>query len=116
MIALASCSGCADIAAPRVFHPGSEEYQQARAQRFDPYPMTDVAPEVAGGRPLQYIKPAPENERVQNEITFAERYGQSPPPGLYRPPRITSVRQAVPFVPGPLPAALDGGMAPPFTP
>ena len=86
-VALAGLVGCADLAPPRILHPGSEEYQQNRAQRFDPYPMTDVAPDVVGGRPLQYIKPAPENERMQNESTFEERYHQNPPPGIYRPPR-----------------------------
>ena len=127
--ALLALAGCADIAPPRIFHPGSEEYQQSRAERFDPYPLTDVAPEIVGGRPLQYIKPAPENERVQNELTFEERYHQPPRPGLYRPQRTPGNRQSVVYpVPGAQPldvpplgvqppvVELPAGTAPPFAP
>jgi hypothetical protein len=128
VLAPALVAGCADIAPPRIFHPGSEEYQQSRAQRFDPYPLPDVAPEIVGGRPLQYIKPAPENERAQNEMTFEERYHQQPPPGLYRPTRTPGNRQPIVY---PAPAAplimqppgaqppvveLPPGTAPPFVP
>ncbi len=88
-IALLGCWGCAGIAPPRLLHPGSADYQQNRAQRFDPYPLNDIGPYVGGGRPLQYDIPAPENERVQNETNFAERYHQPPPSGLYRPARTT---------------------------
>ncbi|MBI3836585.1 MAG: hypothetical protein HY288_01450 [Planctomycetia bacterium] len=88
-IALVGCWGCASIAPPRLLHPGSAEYQQNRAQRFDPYPLNDVGPYIGGGRPMQYDIPAPENERAQNELTFQERYHQSPPPGVYRAPRTT---------------------------
>ena len=129
LIALVLLVGCADIAPPRIFHPGSQEYQQNRALRFDPYPLTDVAPEIVGGRPLQYIKPAPENERVQNELTFEERYHQQPPPGLYRPQRTPGNRQGLIYsTPGAQPLAvpplgvqapvveLPPGTAPPLTP
>src|SRR5689334_7216887 len=62
LLAVAVC-GCADVAPPRVFHPGTMEYQQGRAQRFDPYPMRDMAPDLGGGRPLQYDRPAPLTEQ-----------------------------------------------------
>jgi hypothetical protein len=108
--ALLLLAGCTDLAPPRILHPGSEEYQQTRAQRFDPYPLTDVAPDIVGGRPLQYIKPAPENERMQNEATFAERYHQQPPPGLYRPPRTSGNRQGILYpLDGTAPVALPPG-------
>jgi len=110
-IAMACAAGCADLARPRWLHPGPEGYQQRRAERFDPYPMTDVAPEVVGGRPLQYIRPAPENERAQNEQSFEERYHQAPPPGLYRPPR-GQARPGITYVPA-LPSLQE---APPFNP
>ncbi len=129
LIALFALAGCADLAPPRIFHPGSEEYQQNRAQRFDPYPLTDVAPDIVGGRPLQYIKPAPENERMQNDMTFEERYHQAPPPGLYRPPRTPGNRQGIVYpMPGAQPLGvqpfgvqppiveLPAGTAPPFAP
>jgi hypothetical protein len=124
-VVLLCAGGCADIAMPRLLHPGPEAYQQNRAERFDPYLMTDVAPEVVGGRPLQYIKPAPENERNQNEMTFEERYHQVPPPGMYRPPRSTGSRQGIIYstpavVPAPGTGApiveLPPGSAPPFSP
>ena len=126
--------GCADIAVPRFLHPGTEEYQQTRAERFDPYPLPDLAPDIVGGRPLQYIQPAPWAERVQNEMTFTERFHQPPPPGLYKPQRSTGNRKGIIYpVPSAAPLAvpplsvppvggeppvvpLPEGTAPPFVP
>jgi hypothetical protein len=102
-------AGCADIAVPRILHPGSEEYQQSRAERFDPYPLPDVAPEIVGGRPLQYIKPAPWNERVQNDLSFEERFRQQPPPGMYKPPRASGTRRGIVY---PMPGAEPLGVPP----
>ena len=128
VVALLLPCGCADIAVPRLLHPGSEEYQQTRAERFDPYPEPDVAPEIVGGRPLQYLKPAPPAERMQNELTFEERFHAVPPPGMYRPPRGPGHRQAIVYpLPGTQPLApppgttapvveLAPGVAPPFVP
>jgi hypothetical protein len=110
LVSLCAC-GCADIAPPRVFHPGTMEYQQGRAQRFDPYPMTDVAPAIGGGRPLQYDRPAPPTELMQDEVSFSERYHQAAPPGTYRPARSVGNRQSVVF-----PAPADPTMAPLFVP
>jgi hypothetical protein len=110
VIALCAC-GCADVAPPRVFHPGTMEYQQGRAQRFDPYPMTDMGPDLGGGRPLQYTRPAPLTELMQDEVSFAERYRQPAPPGTYRPTRSVGNRQGVVF---PIPAETQ--TAPPFMP
>jgi hypothetical protein len=90
-------------------HPGTEEYQQTRAERFDPYPLPDVAPNIVGGRPLQYIQPAAWAERVQDEMTFTERFHQAPPPGLYKPPRATGNRQGIIY---PAPAAEPLGIGP----
>ena len=111
VLVFACACGCADIAPPRVFHPGTMEYQQGRAQRFDPYPMTDVAPALGGGRPLQYDRPAPPTELMQDEVSFAERYHQSAPPGTYRPARSVGARQSVVF---PVPPGEQ--IAPPFVP
>jgi hypothetical protein len=97
---LACCCGCPGIAPPRVFHPGTAEFQQNQAQRFDPYPLNDVAPYIGGGRPLQYDIPAPENERAQNETSFAERFHQAPPPGVYRPSRTPTTQPII--VPAPI--------------
>jgi hypothetical protein len=131
LMAVAPLCGCADIAFPRLLHPGSEQYQQSRAEVFDPYPLPDVGPTIVGGRPLQYITPAPWNERVQNSLSYEERYHQAPPPGLYRPQRTNTARQGVIYSPtqpavvplgvAPLPSApavvpLPQGTAPPFNP
>ncbi len=98
LIALVAALGCAGIQGPGYIHPGSAEYQRTQAQRFDPYPMTDVGPET-NARPLAFIRPAPENERAQNSESFATRFGQPPPPGLYRPTRTMTTRQTIPFAP-----------------
>jgi hypothetical protein len=95
--------GCAGIEPPRLRHPGTAQSQQRRAEQFDPYPLPDLGPETEA-RPRGFLLPAPQNERVQNAETFTDRYGQPPPPGLYRPQRPLP-RQAVPFDPGPLPQA-----------
>lgn len=52
---------------PRLRGPGSAPYQQARAEVFDPYPPNDVAPEIVGGRPLDYQVPA-------NEVTRSREF------------------------------------------
>jgi hypothetical protein len=107
-------AGCADVAVPRILHPGSEEYQQVRAEQFDPYPLPDVGPEIVGGRPLQYIKPAPWAERVQSDLTYVERFHQPAPPGLYKPSRATGSRQGIVYpVPGAQPLNVQPLVVPP---
>ncbi len=46
--------------------PGSSYQQQSRAVLHDPYPNTDAAPEVVGGRPRGYQQPLaePVNNRL----------------------------------------------------
>jgi len=46
--------------------PGSIYQQQSRAVLHDPYPNTDAAPEVEGGRPRGYQQPLaePVNNRL----------------------------------------------------
>ena len=46
--------GCADITPPALFHPGTTEIQQRRAERFDPYPEQGVGPDISGTRPRDY--------------------------------------------------------------
>ncbi len=126
-------AGCADVAFPRLLHPGSEEYQQVRAERFDPYPLNDVGPPIVGGRPMAYDMPAPWAERVQNNETYQDRFRQPAPTGLYKASPAASrqgvvypVPAAVPLEVGPLmaPAVVPGttyippsaGMAPAYQP
>jgi hypothetical protein len=112
-ICLATAVGCANTQVSRIFHPGSAEYQQTQAQQFDPYILPDIGPDVANqNRPQNFLRPAPEAERIQNEQTFEERFGQASPPGTYRPPRGTTLRQTIPFVPGPPPQGLPPNVGP----
>lgn len=101
-IALACSWGCAGTGFSPICHPGSASYQQAQAERFDPYPLPDVAPDVVGGRPLAYMQPASEAQRAQDSVSFIDRFGQPPPPGMYKQPRGTGVQQ-IPYIPPPPP-------------
>lgn len=58
-------SGCINIPYlhPPEFMPGAAEFQQHRAQQFDPYPDTDAGPNVEGSRPEGYATPMPETSR-----------------------------------------------------
>jgi hypothetical protein len=57
------CTGCR-LATPNVVHPGTEQYQQARARVFEPYPENEPGPPIAGGRPREYQTPVAEVNRV----------------------------------------------------
>ena len=54
---------------PQLYHPGSAGYQRANALQYDPYPLDDVAPPVAGTRPKEYDRPIPEVKRGQTYTT-----------------------------------------------
>jgi hypothetical protein len=97
LIALGSLPGCAGTVPSKIFHPGPAWMQQKEAEKYDPYPLPDVGPDMAA-RPLAFIRPASETERAQDATTFEERYGQPPPPGIYRPPRSSSGPQ-IQYVP-----------------
>jgi hypothetical protein len=43
--------------------PGPIWHQQQQAVLHDPYPATDIGPEVVGGRPRSYDHPQPEATR-----------------------------------------------------
>lgn len=58
-------AGCKTMEKPSLLHPGSEQTQQARALRYDPYPEPNVGPSVDGGRPRNYEKPLPETQRAR---------------------------------------------------
>ncbi len=57
--------GCKGLKGPSWLHPGTAPYQQKQAERFDPYPDNQIAPEVVGGRPLEYTNPVPEPQRAR---------------------------------------------------
>ena len=64
-VLVVSFGGCRCFAPPNFSHPGSASYQQSRAERFDPYPENEPGPAIAGGRPLEYDKPAAEVGRAR---------------------------------------------------
>jgi hypothetical protein len=96
-IALACSWGCAGTGISPICNPGSAPYQQAQAERFDPYPLPDVAPDT-GARPLAYIQPATEAQRAQDAGSFQQRFGQAPPPGMYKPPGGSHSVQQIPYI------------------
>ena len=63
-LAAAAC-GCRGVAGPKLYAPGNEEAQQARAERFDPYPENEPGPAVVGSRPMEYQNPPPEVQRAR---------------------------------------------------
>ncbi|MBM3998350.1 MAG: membrane or secreted protein [Planctomycetes bacterium] len=48
---------------PRFGGPGTAPYQQYQATLHDPYPDSDLGPEVVGGRPREFQKPLAEPVR-----------------------------------------------------
>jgi len=59
----AGLSGC--VAPPNWRSPGTVECQRGRARVADPYPQSDTAPPIAGGRPRQFDAPRTEVVRTQ---------------------------------------------------
>ncbi|MBN2024572.1 MAG: membrane or secreted protein [Pirellulales bacterium] len=43
--------GCPTTGLPNLCHPGTAAQQRLWAEQFDPYPATDVGPDVSGLRP-----------------------------------------------------------------
>jgi len=79
-----AASGCQSqyFGVPHPLRPGSEQQQQLRAQRFDPYPDNAMGPPVVGGRPLEYTEPRPEALRVQPRLGEPQL---TPPPAAGPP-------------------------------
>lgn len=68
------CLGCANLARPSWFNPGTVEQQRLRALHSDPYPDTDAGPEVVGARPREFNQSLP--EAVKNQpYSFLDPYG-----------------------------------------
>jgi len=59
----AGLSGC--LTPPNWRQPGTAECQRGRARVADPYPQTDAAPPIVGGRPRQFDVPRTEVVRTQ---------------------------------------------------
>ena len=66
-VVVLSSAGCRGMSGPNWFHPGSAQYQQARAHQFDPYPEVGSGPPVSGSRPQGFQTPPPEVQRVHQD-------------------------------------------------
>ncbi|MEO0531215.1 MAG: hypothetical protein AAF266_11675 [Planctomycetota bacterium] len=63
--------GCGPhLRTPNWFDPGNAASQRFDAIYHDPYPMTDTAPEIVGGRPREYQAPVPPvaRPRLQQQL------------------------------------------------
>jgi hypothetical protein len=81
---LGTCAGCSStITWPNWCHPGWIDEQRNRAQRFDPYPEVDFNQGMYGTRPRDFQVPASEPHQVQNQRSFARRFGQLAPRSRY---------------------------------
>ena len=56
-VALVGLAGCRSVATPTLAPQGDTAYQQYNAQRYDPFPEPDTAPEIVGARGREYEKP-----------------------------------------------------------
>jgi len=61
----ALAAGCVNFGTPEPLNPGTSNYQQLRAGRFDPYPENDIGPEIVGSRPRDFQKPQDEVRRAR---------------------------------------------------
>ena len=61
IVVLASCTQ----PSRRFQSPGSIGVQQLEATQFDPYGVTDAGPEIVGGRPREFQRPAAEPARAR---------------------------------------------------
>jgi hypothetical protein len=64
---------------PRLYGPGPATNQRANAERSDPYPITDLGPEIVGGRPREFDKP---RDEVRQSQDFLRSLGARPQPIL----------------------------------
>ena len=62
---------------PLLGNADMQRHEQNVAQRFDPYPSVGMAPDVVGGRPLEYMNPPAAVLQVQPRL----------PPGTVHRPR-----------------------------
>ncbi|MEN0111095.1 MAG: hypothetical protein AAF805_10270 [Planctomycetota bacterium] len=81
-VLVAAVIGCGPhLRTPRWFDPGNAATQRYEAIYHDPYPLSDVGPEVEGARPRGYQAPVPEVARArQARSSGAEMRTVAPPP------------------------------------
>jgi hypothetical protein len=68
--------GCRSVQPPSFYPPGSAAQQQYEAQRFDPLPEPDTAPEIVGARGREYERPVAQPSRARwDPRTWVQRWG-----------------------------------------
>lgn len=72
-----AAAGCAGTATPSLSE-GPARDQRARAQFYDPYPMTVSAPEIVGARPREFDQPFSPPLQTQLERWDATRQQAGP--------------------------------------
>ncbi len=92
---------------PQLYHPGTAGQQRYNALQYDPYPLDDVAPAVAGTRPKEYDRPIPEVKRGQ---TYTTDYNK--PKGVSFPSFLSTGVPVPTYPPAPV-AATVSPLAPP---
>lgn len=112
-----AASGCSSsVARPNWMNPGSVAYQQQQALRYDPFPLDDLGPPIAGGRPRDFDRPR-EPAPLKASPLYGTPGGAAPPvqlqptpgaysPGAYAPPPAATgsypqTPYAAPVYPGP---------------
>lgn len=109
-LGVACLTGCPSIRTPGFFQPGSAGQKRAEALQFDPYPLDDVGPPVAGGRPRSYARSIP-------QVTHGKRY--LPRPHSIQPiplPTLSVPNLAAPPAQGVYPYATPAPSPPPAYP
>ena len=76
LLAGLAASGCRSVAPPTLYPQGTVEQQQYNAQRFDPYPEPDTAPEIVGARGRENEFPVAQPSRSRwDPRTWVQRWG-----------------------------------------
>jgi hypothetical protein len=74
ILAMAVLSGCRSTQTPTL-DPGPLAYQRYNAQRYDPFPEPDTAPEIVGARGREYDRPVAQPSRARwDPRTWVQRF------------------------------------------
>jgi hypothetical protein len=69
-------AGCRSVEPPTLYPQGTVRQQQYDAQRFDPLPEPDTAPEIVGARGREYERPVAQPSRARwDPRTWVQRWG-----------------------------------------
>jgi len=116
-------TGCPTIRTPQLANPGPAGYQRYNALQFDPYPLDDVAPPVAGARPQEYARPIPEvkrgqaftPKRLKPPAVISSPFAAPASPVITAPPALPTTTTGMPVTTVPTAAPLVAPAAPPAT-